>query len=197
MSETSKQQQPTRRNKTNTETDMKRIFGKIRHAKEKSTDEEHCNKNVAENEKSKIGLEYLVPESKESEWPHSHLSSSFSSALQCLQLKRDIDQMLDTQWVMENCGEKKEQLCLSNMEVGNMFEFLEKLLDVDSSGPLGEKSQSRLRRYELVDRRKAVYPEREEMRYFRGTLLPSHLCKMLERDIDEPLNVGEVLMNAR
>ena len=108
----------------NEKTAMENIFRKIRRVMVKSTDREDANRNASENEKIKIGSESLVSESK---WPQSHLSSSFSSALQCFQLKRDIDQLLDMQWVMEHCGEKKEKVCLSNMEVGTMSEFLERL----------------------------------------------------------------------
>lgn len=133
---------------------MKNIFRKrIRQAKAQEADKKVFSNNASKKQKSKIG--------SENQQPHSPLSrNSFSLAVQCFQLKRDIDKMLDLQWMKENYGGEEEQRCLSKMEVRNMSEFLERLQndDVDSSGPHEGKNQSRHRIYELVDRRKALYP---------------------------------------
>lgn len=81
----------------------------------------------------------------------------FSKSVLCFQLKRDIDQMLDLRWMTENYGPKEEELSLSKMQVRNMSEFLEKISkddDANSEDPEGAK-QSRIRRYELVDKQQA------------------------------------------
>lgn len=79
----------------------------------------------------------------------------FAKSVLCLQFKREIDQILNLQWMTENYGHKEEELSLSNMQVRNMSEFLEKINDPNSEVPEGAK-RSRLRRYELVEKRQAL-----------------------------------------
>ena len=134
----------------------------------------------------------------------ANLSASASPSILCFQLKWDIDQMLNLQWMRENCcqtKEEEEEEPLTKFQVCSMAEFLERISNENGDNCIAptESKQSQLRRYELVDRRKGIKAKKkeEERRSFRGTLLPSHLCSMLEQDIDEPPNIYKIIMNTQ
>lgn len=140
------------------------------------------------NPKSKIGIKEQLSVS----------NGNIPISLLCFQLKRDIDRVLN-QWMTESSNNmyKKEEPSLKKTQVRSMSEFLEKISREDeaNSEASGEAKRSGIRRYELVDWRQHIKPvKREETRYFRGTLLPSRLCSMLEEDIDEPLNLDKIII---
>lgn len=132
----------------------KKLFTKKRNATAESTSEDISSGKI-------LGANKEERKEKEKIFP-SETSDSFSQSIRCFQLKRDIEQMLDIQWVAENCNYNKEQPPASNMEVHSMSEFLERLQqdDYQRRAMKGEQ-KPRVRRYELVDKRNAMYVKRK------------------------------------
>ena len=90
----------------------------------------------------------------QSEWS---LDRDFTVRLRCLQLKRDIERLLNLQWMMEKCDEKEPPLL--SMEVSSTAEFHDKLQqnNTDERAHPGDERKSKLRSYELVDWRKDIF----------------------------------------
>ena len=87
------------------------------------------------------------------------LDRDFTVRLRCWQLKRDIDRLLNLEWMMEKYGNNEKEPPLSSMKVSSMAEFHEKLQQnhTKERAHPGDERKSKLRSYELVNWRKAIF----------------------------------------
>ena len=92
------------------------------------------------------------------------LNAAWTEILLCVcaayvQLKRDIDRLLNLQWMMEKYGNNEKEPPLSSMKVSSMAEFHEKLQQnhTKERAHPGDERKSKLRSYELVNWRKAIF----------------------------------------
>ena len=83
----------------------------------------------------------------------------FDQRLRCFKLKRDIDRLLNLEWMKERYAHKEDKPLASNTKVYSMAEFYERLQeDIAKNRNLGDELKSQgLRTYELEVKDKAAY----------------------------------------